>query len=400
LRVERGLSQAALAGREISAGYLSRLESGARPPTSRVLELLGERLDVPLSAFEESVGDRAVSRTASSLSQILAAVISSADPGELGETLNDALTTQDQWDPALRWQALWLLAEIRRDERRLEDEELILRELNDLSEVLGAPVLLARARSRLSRWTGVLGDKASALALALDARAVADGLSAGDKAEVLQVLIAAETESGLLREGRAHSDELLALVEPLGGPPLVKALWTAATVRIRQGDHGEAQRMLDRALELDTGLDVLLWLRLRLAAASLHLQLVPPSIEIAKARLNEVTPLVDVLNAEVHRQQLLTLRSYVAFAEGRFDEAWSICASMDDEALQLSFHDLVRFRSLRGQLLIVDGRRAEGISVLQELAQQAQDAHNIELVAEIWRILARTLAEHPEPTVR
>ncbi|XIE81676.1 helix-turn-helix domain-containing protein [Streptomyces sp. SBR177] len=53
LRLERGLSQAALAGHEISTGYLSRLESGARPPTDRVVAYLAERLGVPASTFAE-----------------------------------------------------------------------------------------------------------------------------------------------------------------------------------------------------------------------------------------------------------------------------------------------------------------------------------------------------------
>jgi transcriptional regulator with XRE-family HTH domain len=43
-RQERGLSQVALAGKEISTGYLSRLESGARLPTERVIVYLADRL--------------------------------------------------------------------------------------------------------------------------------------------------------------------------------------------------------------------------------------------------------------------------------------------------------------------------------------------------------------------
>ena len=212
LRVERGISQSALAGAGMSAGYLSRLESGARPPTPRVVELLGERLNVPLSVFEEAADapvEEVAAELTSSLSQILAAVISSTDRRELGATISDALQSREHFDPALRWQALWLLASIRRDEGRLAEERELLTELTALSEEIGAPVLLARARSELSRCFGVLGEKGRALDLARAAREVADGLTVTDKAGTLQVLIAAETESGLLAEGRAHSDELL-----------------------------------------------------------------------------------------------------------------------------------------------------------------------------------------------
>src|SRR5581483_7507927 len=60
LCTERGLSQAALAGDFLSTGYLSRLESGARPPTPRVVAVLAERLGVPASAFDgdEAAGSR------------------------------------------------------------------------------------------------------------------------------------------------------------------------------------------------------------------------------------------------------------------------------------------------------------------------------------------------------
>jgi transcriptional regulator with XRE-family HTH domain len=416
LRVERGLSQSALAGPDLSAGYLSRLESGARPPTPRVLELLSERLDVPLSAFEEPIDEEVTAAPpaagASSLSQLLAAVISSTDRRELGETLSDALEVRDQLDPTLRWQALWLLAQTRSDEGRLEDERRLLEELVTLSEAIGAPVLLARASSHLARCLGLLGDKVGALETVRAARSVADGLSLIDKAEVLQALISAETESGLLSDGRAHSDELLALVGPVGGPVLVKALWTAATVRIRQGDYGHAQEALERAVELETGDDLLLWLRLRLAAASLYLQLDPPLTDAAQARLLEVAPIVDTFGAPVHKQQLMTLRALAAFAAGRVDEARELSAQLDailraddeanapaaGDAFQLSFRDRVRFLALRGQLLIIDGERAAGIQLLQDLARQAQEAQNIELVAEVWRVFAHALAGAPEGT--
>src|SRR5690348_2541740 len=87
LRLERGLSQAALAAGGMSTGYLSRLESGARPPTSRVIDHLAQRLGVPVSAFQAAPGR--------SLAQVLAAVISSEAGDDLTETLTEALPAGD-----------------------------------------------------------------------------------------------------------------------------------------------------------------------------------------------------------------------------------------------------------------------------------------------------------------
>jgi hypothetical protein len=38
------------------------------------------------------------------------------------------------------------------------------------------------------------------------------------------------------------------------------------------------------------------------------------------------------------------------------------------------------------------GHAEEGVALLQRLAQQAHEAHNVELAADIWRRLAEQLA--------
>ena len=54
LRMERGLSQQALAARaKISRGYLARLEAAEQDPTLGVLERLAKALGVPVTALLE-----------------------------------------------------------------------------------------------------------------------------------------------------------------------------------------------------------------------------------------------------------------------------------------------------------------------------------------------------------
>jgi len=398
LRVEHGLTQAALAGDSLSTGYLSRLESGTRPPTGRVVELLAARLGVPKSEFDTPATPErrltSLPSQSSSLSQILAAVISSTGRGELDQTLTEALRGEDPWDPALRWQALWLLARSRGEDGKHTEECELLTELVQLSEELESPVLLARSHTALSRCVSMLGDYIEARQHALRARTVAAGLSRTDQIDVLRALLTAEAEMGLLGEARAHADELVALAEPAAGPRLVEALWAAATVRIRHGDYPDAQRVLDRALQLlDSRDDLVLWIRLRLAAASLYLQVTPPRTDLARARLDEVAALVGLVGTDLHHQQLTTLQAYLAFAEGRLDDARELTERLRGEPLLLSFRDRIRFGALQGQLQILGGDREQGIRLLQELARQAQDARNVELAADIWRALAETLAE-------
>ena len=54
-RVARDLTQAALAGDGISTGYVSRIESGARRPTLKVLIELARRLDKPVDELLRGV---------------------------------------------------------------------------------------------------------------------------------------------------------------------------------------------------------------------------------------------------------------------------------------------------------------------------------------------------------
>jgi transcriptional regulator with XRE-family HTH domain len=387
--LERGMSQAALAEGGMSTGYLSRLESGARPPTDRVIDHLTKRLGVPVSAFEEPQPQ------GTSLARTLAAVTSAErDDDQLAERLAEALRAGETLDPALRWQALWLLSRMRGNQGQHDEERALLTELIALSDELGSAELRARARTQLSRCLRMLGDNTAATEYAAQAHGLAAELSPTDRAATLQALLSAEAEAGRLADARAHADELCKLTDQVGGTHLVEALWASATVRIRQGDYVGARAALERALGcLDSRADLMLWMRIRLAAASLYLQITPPMTDQARARLDEVASMPDLIGADLHRQQMLTLRAYLAFEEGRIDDARALCEQLDGQELRLSFRDRIRFQALRGQLLILAGRLDEGTQLLKELAQQAQDALNVELAAEIWRNLAKTLAD-------
>jgi hypothetical protein len=229
---------------------------------------------------------------------------------------------------------------------------------------------------------------------AQEAFSLAAGLSLADRAEALQALVSAEAEAGRLAEARAHADDLCQLTEQAPGTLLVKALWASATVRIRQADYAGAKLVLERAIEaLDGHEDLMLWMRLRLAAASLYLQMTPSSTERARERLDEVAPVLAVVGTDLHKQQLLTLRAHLAFEEGRIEDANALCDQIDEQVLLLSFRDTIRFRALRGHLLIHGGQVEKGVRMLQGLAEQASDATNVELAAEIWRSLAKALAD-------
>ena len=386
LRQQRGLSQASLAGEEMSTGYLSRLESGARPPTARVVEYLSRRLGVPVSAFQPPSG---------SLAQALAAVTSSPEGGDTAELLADALTTDSDGDTAHRWQALWLLAHDEDRRGRYAEELRHLRELTRIADELGVPALRARARAQTARCLRALGDNDQAHGSAEEAYRIArdEELPLPDVTSVLVVLVSTEAEAGRLPEARAHAEELRRLAEKVPRPLAVEALWAAAAACTRQGDNAAARDLLEQALQLlDSHDDLKLWMRLRLAAASLYLQADPPETQAARARLEEAEAALALVGTPRHEQEMIALKAQLAYQEGRPDEAWAFCERLTEGEVLLSFRDRARWEMLRSRLLIHAGRREEGIRNLQALAQQASDSLNVDLAADIWRTLAQTLA--------
>ncbi|MEV6987096.1 helix-turn-helix domain-containing protein [Sphaerisporangium sp. NPDC051017] len=387
MRLERGLSQAALAGSGMSTGYLSRLESGTRPPTPQVIAYLAERLGVSAADFEESQG------RSTSLARALANAASAPADEAIAE-LADALKATPQEDHALRWQALLMLADF---ERRRSDHDAELRLLKDLVQLSGQvdqPELELRARTRLARCLRVLGRLEESMRYAAEALQIAEErhLSPADTGAALLAMVSASAEAGRLPEAQEYADRVCRLLPDLPGTMPVEALWAASTVRVRRGDGAAALDYLQQAINaLDSGTDVVLWFRLRLAAASLSLQLTPPEVAHARKLLKEAEAAVDIIGIELHRLELLVVQAHLAFQEGQMAEVRELCDRLEGHDEQLSFRDRSRLQMLRNQLLIVEGHTDEGLRNLQELALNARKALNLDLAAEIWRTASEAL---------
>ncbi|MEW1654200.1 MULTISPECIES: helix-turn-helix domain-containing protein [unclassified Streptomyces] len=397
LRAERGLSQSALAGEEISTGYLSRLESGARQPTDRVITYLARQLGVEPSAFEESVHT-------GSLAQALSLAVSS-DSDEATEHLIAALKRADQEDAIQRWQALWLVsAHWRRRGERVE-EQACLEELVRIADEQALPELQCRARSHLARSLRSTGEVSQAISIAVEAHRLAKKahLSVSDTGGALLTLVSVEAEAGRLPDARAHADELAELMEGRSGVLAAEALWSVATVRFRQGDHETAMTYLERAMqELESRVDLTLWLRLRLAAASLCLQVAPPRTDRCREYLDAAAGALTLVGTPVLCQELLTLQTHLAFEEGRYPDARTALDELSGHELRLSYRDRIRLHILDCRLMLLEGHEEEAIRRLKELGEQARQESNIDLAAESWRILAEALedAHRGRPTRR
>jgi transcriptional regulator with XRE-family HTH domain len=395
MRQRQGLSQAELAGDEISTGYLSRLESGARQPTERVIAYLAKRLGVDRSAFDAP-------QSSNSLTQALS-IAATTDNDAAAEDLIEVLATIQDEDPLLRWQALWLIVKYWQRHGDRAEEQACLEELAKVADRLEIPALQCRAKTQLARCLRATGQVAEALALAVSTYQAAKKaeLSVSDTGNALLALVSAEAEAGRLPDARAHAQELVELVADRTDTLRAEALWSAATVSSRQGDDETAREFLRQAMQtLDSRADLVLWARLRLAAASLYLQSRPALTVPARECLEEAEKALLFVGTPVQEQELLTLQAHLAFEEGRFEDARAAHDRLDLDQLMLTYRDRIRLQTLDSLLLIVEGHQEQGLTQLKQLGEDARRASNLDLAAEIWRVLAETLenAERPGTT--
>ncbi|MFD5762389.1 transcriptional regulator, partial [Streptomyces sp. NPDC127044] len=311
-----------------------------------------------------------------------------------------ALAAEGHESAVLRWQALWLLARAARLQGDHAAERADLDRLVALGDEVGSAELRVRGLTRLARCLRSLGEITPALDAAVAAHRLALGEDLGveDRAAALLALVSVQAEAGQVPEARVHADELAALVTGRTDALWAEAMWTAAAVRVRQGDHTGAQAFLDAALErFSSQEDLVLWLRLRLAAGRLHLQTLPPDPARAEACAAQAEAALAFVGTPALRQDLTALKADLAFATGRYDDARALLGDLAGDEPRMTYRDRVRLEILRQQLLILGGD-ASGVEGLRTLAQQAQADANIDLAAEIWRTLADALAQsRPAP---
>ncbi|MFI9121563.1 helix-turn-helix domain-containing protein [Streptomyces bikiniensis] len=387
LRLQQGKTQAELTGPGMSAAYLSRLESGARFPTQRAVDYLAERLGIPLESFAE--------RTEDELSDVVATLASRPDSerdAEMRDLLAETLDRAKGADASTRWQALALLAQLHALLGEFPEEFKVLGELSALSDELDRPALQVYTKQRVARCARNRGD------MELARRAVREALRLGEHhrvrlpaADLLRsrlLLVSAEAEVGNVAEAMRISLDVLSALPSERGALAAEAYWTAATVSTRQGNDEGARQYLDKAIAcLDSRDDITLWMRLRLGAASLCLQGLPPRLDEAQGLLSAVEPVLDFAGPPRHRQEFLFLRAQLAFQLGDSDRAAALVAEAEQGLQLFTYRDRVRFRILQEKLSVRPGDMG-AVTRLKELAAEVQNTRMPELAAEVWRAAA------------
>ncbi|WP_280668406.1 MULTISPECIES: transcriptional regulator [unclassified Kitasatospora] len=343
----------------------------------------------------------------SPLAQALATVATVGESPQTAAVLEDALQRDGEGDVVLRWQVKWLLARCYQMQGRAVDELKALRDLVALGDEIDLPDIQARSLVRLARRLRASGELAEARVAAGDALTLATEceLPFRDVVEAALTIISIDAETGQLAEARRRADQLTAPLSSSSPPSSpsspeaislrlqVEVLWTAAGVAVRQGDREGTSALLMAALErMPSNEDPVLWMRLRLAAASMYLLMDPRDTVEARRRLDEAGSAAALVGMRLHQLEVLLLRCQLAFYEGNFAEARELSEQLGAHPEDMSRRDQVALEILRNQMDIVDGDRAAAQAAMERIAKEARESGNIEVAAEAWRALAESLA--------
>jgi tetratricopeptide (TPR) repeat protein len=251
LRRQQGLSQQALAGRELSAGYVSLIESGKRTPSAATTELLAARLSVPIESLLPENGPAASDRAqvdinfarlslANGNAAEAVRCLSRTDLGSLcGRTAGDAAL--------LHAEALQETGDL---EGAVEVLEALLRRCRR-EQSWSTLATAATALAAMYIESGDLLRSADTARQAFEEVEAAGLRGTDDHVRLGSVLVWALVESGELLVAARHVQELIEVAEDAGSARARGSLyWNAALVAHERGRVEDALRLTDRALAL------------------------------------------------------------------------------------------------------------------------------------------------------
>ena len=253
-RVARGLTQTELGSPEVSAAYVSRIESGQRRPNIELLTGFAERLGVPV----ENLVNPSVAPDPDEVALQLnfaELALESADAEEAEAQTRDMLGRLPSSAAGalgvLRNRAYYLHARALEAQGRLEEAILDLKQVTYSG---GADLQWVEARLALSRCYRETGDFGRAIECGRPAFDVLEsaGLAHCDEAIQLVVTVAAAYyERGDRAEAQRLCKRAIEQAERAGSPKgRASAYWNASMIESREGSFTAAVTLAQRALAL------------------------------------------------------------------------------------------------------------------------------------------------------
>lgn len=393
LRIERGLSQADLAGDLVSPSYVSLIESGRRSPEREVLDGLARRLGCSPVYLETGQAPEEINEQRLRLRFASIALAN----GELGQARDLYTVLEQEATGEIRTEARWGLAQTY---EALGQLDAALAQLDALTEASrsgepGAPGLLAVMiiKCRVYRAAGDLARSIEVGETAL-AEIRALGLDGTEDAITLACTLAGTYQArGDLMSAQRLAGQSLAHAERLGSPQAQgNAYWSACTIAMRRGDLTMALNLATRTLALlseSAGSRSLAAMRVNYAWVLLRAD--PPRLDDADAILGQAhealtelafAPLLAACETEMAWSAML--RGDLRLAADRARQAAARCTERGTEVQHA--------RVVGGLAQVLAGEEA-GADVVGDAADQLAALGSSQDAAQAWRDLADALVK-------
>lgn len=393
LRVQRGLSQSALAAGCISPSYLSLIEAGKRMPGEAVVRELAQRLD---TTPERLLG------TSDATAVWYEARLHSAryllESGRSAEALTTAelIATSNDAPMHLVDEAVLLCARSLEHSSQLEAAVMRLRPLHDRATTGSASVTVTMTGITLVRCLIEAGDLHHAIDVGQAAlvAATAQGLDGtDDQVRLVATVMGAHLERGDLLHADEMAHEILSSVDVRISPQGRGSLhWNAALVAQERGRPELALHHLRSASAyLDDGSASRTVLLLRLTSAEVFLRLTPPQPGEAQDLLTEIAAPLQQLGSAVDLAYWHDASSRSALLHHRYDEAEAHARHALEKLGTAPRIEACRARIALGDALSGQQRDAEALTHYQRAADHLAMMSASRQAASLWRDIAERL---------
>jgi len=392
-----GLSQSELAGADLSASYVSLLESGRRNASPTTLAVLAARLGCTADYLANGQDAEQADR--------LRLAVSYADlalrNGEARDALDQlaALTDAHPDLPAedllrvrrLRARALEGLGELEEALREIEDLRTLAQEARRHDEHLRLTVDAVRCYQEA-------GDVGYALDVGEAALATvrSRGLEGTDThAELASSVLGAYYYRGDIVRAQLMATEVLGVVGEAGSPQARAAVyWNASLLAEQRDDLPAALMLAERALAVYAeGEDARALARLRVAYGWLLLRCLPARPEDARRELNTSREALVDLGTEVDVAYCDTELGRCELLLGRPGYALSLADSALTRLGSEPRPERAHTTLVRARALLALGRRDDAVVAYREAASTLSGLELSRHAASAWRELADAFAE-------
>jgi len=326
-RVAKDMTQAELAGTDVSIGYVSRIESGQRRPNLKVLGELSTRLGLPVEQLLTGMAPRELDE----IRLTLDFAELSLESGQPHEAEARATEAQAQAQAAglddMAERAQYLHARAMEDQGRIDDA--IIEYENVTAQAGGfwrlkAGIALSRCYRDSGDLTRAIETGERILELLADT-----GLDNSDEAVQLAVTLAAAFfERGDVGQAVRVCRRAVVKAEALGSPTArASAYWNASMMEAERGAIREAVPLAERALALlGEGHDARNLARLRTQLGIMQLRLDPPELDEAQHNLERAAEELAWSSAapvDMARNDLALARAH--FLAGDIEQVRTLC---------------------------------------------------------------------------